>query len=189
MSIKLTNPVINTMTNSLIPSGLIVKLNYIIYGMMIGSTSVILLTTGAEGENSTMAFVYGYRILLCSIIFLFTSIWYRSSGVSLYKLFLSLFPLIMLMVIISWLLVLLYKYFDRITSNKVSDYYVSFVNISTILTLAQLFMLMNAVTDTYFENNKSLQPKTFSILILFGTINIITVITLGVILKSYVTDC
>ena len=93
------------------------------------------------------------------------------------------------MVIISWLLVLLYKYFDRITSNKVSDYYVSFVNISTILTLAQLFMLMNAVTDTYFENNKSLQPKTFSILILFGTINIITVITLGVILKSYVTDC
>ena len=95
----------------------------------------------------------------------------------------------MLMVIIIWLLVLLHKYYDRITGNQVSDYYVSFVNMSTILTLVQLIILVNAVTDSYFENNRSLQPKTFSMLMLLGTINVIMVITLGVILKSYVTDC
>jgi hypothetical protein len=47
---------------------------------------------------------------------------------------------------------------------------------------------MNALTDSNFENSKSIQPKIFSILILLGTINAIIVITLGVILKSYVTD-
>jgi hypothetical protein len=100
-----------------------------------------------------------------------------------------LFPFIMLMGIITWLLVLLHKYYDRVTGEKVSDYYVSFVNMSTILTLVQLVIIVTSVRDSYFENNRSLQPKTFSMLMLLGTINFIIVITLGVILKSYVTDC
>jgi hypothetical protein len=180
MSSKLTNTGINSIINPSIPSGLNTKLNYIIYGIIIGSSIVILMTTGAHGHNAFLAFINAYRALLCSIIFMFSLIWYRVSGVSFYRLAISLFPFIMLIGIITWLLILLHKYYDRITDNKVSDYYVSFVNMSTILTLIQLAILVNSVRDSYFENNKSLQPKTFSMLML---------ITLGVILKSYVTDC
>ena len=189
MSSKLTNLLPNSATNSVIPSGLNAKLNYMIYGIIIGSSLVIVMTTGAEGENAFLAFVNAYRALLCSIIFMFSLIWYRSSGVSFYGLAISLFPFIMLIVIIAYLLVLLNKYDDRIITNKVSDYYVSFVKSSTLLTLVQLIMLVNAVTDNNFEKNRSIQPKIFSILMLFGVINMIMVITLGVILKSYVTDC
>jgi hypothetical protein len=189
MSSKLTNTGINSIINPSIPSGLNTKLNYIIYGIIIGSSIVILMTTGAHGHNAFLAFINAYRALLCSIIFMFSLIWYRVSGVSFYRLAISLFPFIMLIGIITWLLILLHKYYDRITDNKVSDYYVSFVNMSTILTLIQLAILVNSVRDSYFENNKSLQPKTFSMLMLLGTINFIMVITLGVILKSYVTDC
>ena len=189
MSLKPINSGINTMTNTLIPNSLNSRLNYMIYSIIIGSSIVIFMTTGSEGENAFFAFVNAYRALLCSIVFLLTLIWYKTSGVSLYRFIISLFPFIMLMAIIVWLLILLHKYVDRITSKKVSDYYVSFVNMSTILTLVQLIMLVNAVNDSNFENNKSIQPKTFSLLMLLGTINIITVITLGVILKSYTTDC
>jgi hypothetical protein len=147
------------------------------------------MTSGSQGENATYAYMNGYIALLSSIIFMFSLIWYRSSDVSIYRLSISLFPFIMLMVIIVWLLVYLFKYFDRITTNKVSDYYGSFMNTSTMLTLVQLIMLVNAVTDKNFEKNRSIQPKIFSILMLLGTINIIVVVTLGVILKSYVTDC
>ena len=189
MSSKLTNIGINSMINPSIPSGLNSKLNYMIYGIIIGSVIVILMTTGAQGHNAFLAFINAYRALLCSIIFLFSLIWYRASGVSFYRLAISLFPFIMLMGIITWLLVLLHKYYDRVPGEKVSDYYVSFVNMSTILTLVQLVIIINSVRDSYFETNRSLQPKTFSMLMLLGTINFIIVITLGVILKSYVTDC
>lgn len=189
MSNKLTNTGINTMISSSIPNDLNSKLNYILYGIILGASIVILMTTGSHGDNAVMSFINGYRALLCSIIFMFSLIWYRANGVSFYRLSISLLPFIVLMVIITWLLVLLHKYYDRIIGNQVSDYYVSFVNISTILTLVQLVILVNAIRDTYFENNKSIQPKTFSMLMLLGTINFIMVITLGVILKSYVTDC
>lgn len=189
MTIKLTNTGINSMVNPSIPSGLNSKLNYMIYGIIIGSAIVILMTTGARGHNAFLAFINAYRALLCSLIFMFSLIWYRANGVSFYRLAISLFPFIMLMGIIIWLLVLLHKYDDRITGDKVSDYYVSFVNMSTILTLIQLAIIVNSVTDSYFENNRSIQPKTFSMLMLLGIINFIMVITLGVILKSYVTDC
>jgi len=189
MSNKLTNIGINSMINPSIPSGLNSKLNYMIYGIIIGSATIILMTTGAHGDNAFLAFINGYRALLCSIIFMFSLIWYRASGVSFYRLAISLFPFIMLMGIITWLLVLLHKYYDRITGDKVSEYYVSFVNMTTVLILVQLAIIVTSVTDSYFENNRSLQPKIFSILMLLGTINFIVVITLGVILKSYVTDC
>lgn len=178
-----------SMSNPSISSGLNSKLANFIYAIIIASSVVIFLTTGSEGENALKGFITGYVALLVSIITMFSIIWYRINGISLYQLAISLFPFIMLMVIILWLLVLLQKYFDRITSNKVSDYYGSFVTISTILTIIQLLMLVNVITNSNFEKYKSIPPKTFSILMLLGTINMIVVITIGVILKSYVTDC
>jgi hypothetical protein len=178
-----------SMSNPSISNGLNSKITNFIYAIIIASAFIIWLTTGSEGENALKGFITGYVALLVSIIIMFSLIWYRINGVSLYQLAISLFPFIMLMVIILWLLVLLQKYFDRITTNKVSDYYVSFVTTSTILTITQLLMLVNVITDSSFEKYKSIPPKTFSILMLFGTINMIVVITLGVILKSYVTDC
>jgi hypothetical protein len=171
-----------------IPNDLNKKLNYIIYGIIIGSSLIILITTGLEGENAFNAFMSAYGSLLCAIIFMFAMIWNRMPNINLLSLFTTLFPFVLLVAIITFLLVLLYKYSDRIIGNKVSNYYVTFMNTSTILVLVQLMMLMNALTDSNFENSKSIQPKIFSILILLGTINAIIVITLGVILKSYVTD-
>jgi hypothetical protein len=177
------------MSNPSISSGLNSKLTFFIYAIIIASSFLILITTGSEGENALKGFITGNVTLLVSIIIMFSLIWYRINGVGLYQLSISLFPFIMLMVIILWLLVILQQYFDRITSNKVSNYYVSFVRISTILTIIQLLMLVNVIRDNNFEKYRSIPPKMFSILMLLGTINLIIVITLGVILKSYVTDC
>ena len=92
------------------------------------------------------------------------------------------------MIITLGISVLLYIYFDRI-SKGVSNYYTLFLNISTMLTIAQLWMFFKALNEPYFKSNNTLNPKTFSLLTLLGTINIIVCITLGVVLKFYATDC
>ena len=49
--------------------------------------------------------------------------------------------------------------------------------------------MYNAINGSYFLTHNSINPKTFSLMMLIGTINLITVITLGVVLKYYATDC
>ena len=164
------------------------KLEFIIYGALIGAFAIIILTTGAEGHVAFNAFTGSYMVLLISIIFMLAINWKKTSNIGIYDLLVSLLPLILLMLIISWILVILYKYSDRIIGHKVSEYYVTFMNISTVLVLVQLTMIMKSITDNNFDKKQIFQPKIFALLMLLVTINAIIVITLGVILKSYVTD-
>ena len=68
----------------------------------------------------------------------------------------------------------------------ISKYYYSFSTISTLLLVAQIILLVSSVAKA---NITELSKKTFSILMLLGTINGIVVVTLGIILKFYTTDC
>ena len=78
--------------------------------------------------------------------------------------------------------------FDRITKG-VSNYYTLFLNISTMITIVQIWLFFKAINDKYFQNNTALNPKIFSLLSLLGTLNLIVCITLGVVVKYYATDC
>ncbi len=57
-----------------------------------------------------------------------------------------------------------------------------------MITIVLIWMMYRAVNDTYFMENKAINPKTFSLMMLLGTLNLITVITLGVVLKNYSTE-
>jgi hypothetical protein len=98
------------------------------------------------------------------------------------------YPFLAVMVIIMWVLVLLYKYYDKIIGNKVSDYYTSFMNITSILLFIQIYVLVSEITEKSFASF-SLTPKMASMLRLFALLNAISVITLAIVLKYYTTDC
>ena len=58
-----------------------------------------------------------------------------------------------------------------------------------MITIVQIWLFFKAINDKYFQSNNALNPKTFSVLSLLGTLNLIVCITLGVVVKYYATDC
>jgi hypothetical protein len=95
--------------------------------------------------------------------------------------------IIPIIVFISYIIYLLFNYGDKISTNKVSDYYSTFMNLTNILLGIQIYILLSEITIKSFENF-NLTPKILSILKLFSVLTIISGITLGIILKYYNTD-
>lgn len=160
------------------------------YSLGIAAIIIILFTTGATNPNEVYALLYSYIILSCSIMFLFGLLWNKIDrpGIGTFTKLMTLFPFIMIMVITFGIPFFLFFHFDRITKG-VSNYYTLFLNISTIITIVQIWLFFKAINDKYFQSNNALNPKTFSVLSLLGTLNLIVCITLGVVVKYYATDC
>ena len=170
------------------------NMNSFLYSMLMGSGIVVLMTSGQTDSTSLIAFRSAYMVILCVFIFLCVLIGsnanFGDSGLfTKIKSFIFLFyPFLTVMMVILWILVLLYKYYDKIIENKVSDYYTSFINTTIILLFIQIYVLVNELISNP-STSFSLAPKTAAMLRLFGLLNGISVITLGIILKFYTTDC
>ena len=170
------------------------NMNSFLYSMLMGSGIVVLMTSGQTDSTSLIAFRSAYMVILCVFIFLCVLIGsnanFGDSGLfTKIKSFIFLFyPFLTVMMVILWILVLLYKYYDKIIENKVSDYYTSFINTTSILLFIQIYVLVSEITEKSFANF-ALAPKTAAMLRLFGLLNSISVITLNIILQYYTTDC
>jgi hypothetical protein len=112
----------------------------------------------------------------------------RNISLFTFDTFITLFPFILIIFIVGYYIALLSIYLTRISSNKVSPYYSSFSGTFIALIIAQIMILINDIMKKP-DSSPILSRKTFSILMFLGTINTITVITLGIILKLYSTDC
>jgi hypothetical protein len=178
----------------ILDQGLIKNIYSFLYSLIVGSGIVIFMTTGQTDSTSVNAFRSAYMILLCVFIFicvligLNTNFGDSSIPMKVFKFMYLFYPFLAVMVIILWILVLLYKYYDKIIGNKVSDYYTSFMNVTSILLFIQIYVLISEITDKSF-GGFSLSPKMASMLRLFALLNGISVITLGIVLKYYTTDC
>lgn len=168
--------------------GLYKSLTTVSYSLTVASILIIMFTSGSSGSGELIALQYSYIILSCSMMFLFWLLWLKTENASVKSKIISLFPFIMTMMITLAIAVLLFIYFDNIIKG-VSSYYSLFLNTSTMITIVQIIMIYKAINSNYFLMNNAINPKTFSLLMLIGTINLITVITLGVVLKYYATDC
>jgi disulfide bond formation protein DsbB len=113
-------------------------------------------------------------------------------GLSIYTA-MDMLPLLMIMIICLLLICYLGIYFERISKGDVSSYYSSFSLLSTVFLFTQLSMIFSAI----FKNKKKLNISdnrqlfsypTLSFLGLFSLINILIVVTLGIVLKFYSTQ-
>jgi hypothetical protein len=174
--------------------GLIKNIYSFLYSLIVGSGIVVFLTTGQTDSTSVAAFRGAYMILLCVFIFMCVLVGIHANFsdssilMKIFKFMYLFYPFLAVMIIIMWVLVLLYKYDDKITENKVSDYYTSFINITSILLFIQIYVLVSEITEKTFANF-SLPPKMASMSRLFALLNAISVITLSIVLKYYTTDC
>ena len=150
--------------------------------VIFASAIIIMVTTNVNDENALKSLIGGYMGLGLGILFLIILNLPPNNWI-------DLFPFVMLIGIITLMLFYLYKYFDRIAKGEVSSYYTSFSILSTIFLGVQFIMLASAMFSKSGEiDGKILSDKMFSLFALFGVINYLIVITIGIILKFYSTQ-
>ena len=149
--------------------------------VIIGSFIIIIITTGMTDKNGLKALIGGYSGLLLGLIFVII-ISYPFPN------WLDMVPFIVIIFIISLLIFYLSTYFDKISSGEISSYYNSFSILSTIFLATQMIILMSSILSNTDEPNKLLTDKTFALLGLFGVINFLIVMTLGIVLHFYSTQ-
>ena len=153
----------------------------VIVAIIIASCIIILITSNMTDKNGLSALIGGYSGLLLGMLFiiLLNLLFKRYS-------YFDMFPLLMIIIIIGLLVSYLGIYFDKISSGEVSSYYVSFSLLSTLFLFTQIIMIFSAI---YKSQNKNLFSYTsFSLLGLLSVINIIIVITIGIVLHFYSTQ-
>jgi F0F1-type ATP synthase assembly protein I len=155
------------------------KLLNIPFSVIIASFIIIVITTNTTDSNGLSALLGGYSGLLVSLLFIMILNWPP-------KCWMDMFPFLMVMTVVSLLIYYLSVYFKQITSNQVVGYYYSFSVLSTIFLAIQISIIFNAlfnnVTDKLFNDT------TFALLGLLSTMNIIVVLTIGIVLHFYSTQ-
>jgi hypothetical protein len=168
-----------------IPSNISFNLFKVLYALIVGSSIIVFFTSGVTDITSITALRVTYIIILISLIFIIILI---SKSLTLQNMLLKFFPIfIPIIVFISYIIYLLFNYGDKISTNKVSDYYSTFMNLTNILLFIQITILLSEINIKSFEN-LNLSPKILSILKLFSVLTAVSGITLGIILKYYTTD-
>lgn len=155
--------------------------------IIIASIILIIVTTNMTDTNGLSALIGGYSGLLLGLLFviLLNQIFANTS-------YLDMIPMIVLMMIIILMIFYLAKYFDRISKGEVSNYYSSFSLLSTVFLMTQIIIIFNSmysrITNNNQMSNKLFSDTTYSLLGLFGVINMLIVLTIGIILHFYSTQ-
>ncbi len=162
------------------------KVMNIPFAIVIASFIIIIITTNMTDTNGLSALLGGYSGLMLGILFvIILNLVFQKS------IYLDMFPLLIILGIVGLLIFYLSKYFDNISKGEVSEYYSSFSILSTIFLITQVIIIFTAMfnkTQEQSQDNRLFSDTTFSLLGLFGTINMLIVVTMGIILKFYSTQ-
>jgi len=152
------------------------------FSVIVASFVIIIITTGMTDKNGLSALIGGYSGLLLGIIFILILNYPPAS-------WLDMIPFLTVIVIISILITYLNKYFEEISRGEVSSYYGSFSTLSTFFLAMQLSILFSAMFSKNGDlSGKLLSDRTFALLSLFGVVNLVIVITIGIVLHFYSTQ-
>jgi len=174
-------------------NNLMQRLNYFLYSIAIACGLIVvgICVSGKIDNGSVTAFLTAY-IALGVIICIKTALMGSNMNFDglplmskIVNFMMTFFPLLSLLVVILWIVIIIFKYYDRITQGHVSDYYTSFMNIASILIIIQIYMIFSETSD----KQPTLSPRTSSILRLLSVLSSLSVITVAIVLKFYVTDC
>ena len=167
------------------------NLDAFLYSLVAGSGLVVILTSGKSDKGAVTAFQVAYSILFCVVCYktalIGSKINLGNDGMmaKIMNFTIMFFPFLSILTVIMWILVLVFMYYDRITGGKVSDYYTSFMNIASVMLLIQIYMIFSEAGD----KTPPLSLKTYSMLRMLSVLAGLSVITVSIVLKFYVTDC
>jgi len=157
----------------------------VLLAVIIASCIIILITMNMIDSNGLSALLGGYAGLFLGMLFIMIV-----NLVFTKTTYLDMFPIVMIIIITGLLIYYLRTYFDKISKGEVSSYYSSFSLLSAIFLFTQIIIVFGAIYGKYDEpqNTKLFKDTTFSLLGLFSVINIIIVLTIGIVLHFYSTQ-
>ena len=101
---------------------------------------------------------------------------------------LNIGPFLIMAITIVYLLLINIVHRERIADEKVSNSYYLFSIFSVILIAIQMSLALNAMSKQQFKDSGTLPLMTSNFIYLIGAINVIMSLTIGTILKYFVTD-
>lgn len=160
------------------------------YSFILAGFLIIIIAISSTGPNASIALLTGYSAILCAVLIIlgsgfnmFINTNTESNKLNYAKLGIALSPYLNVIFNTVLLITFVTIYFNKISANRVSDYYKTFSYISIFCLSIQIWLLVYPSI-----NLGELKNTTYSVLGFIGTINTISVITLGIILKYYTTD-
>jgi len=160
------------------------KVMNVLFSIIVASCIIIIITANMTDSNGLSALMGGYSGLLLGLLFIIIlNLLFKQST------YFDMIPVLMIIIIVGLLLNYLRIYFDRISSGEVSSYYSNFSLLSTIFLFTQLIIIFGAIYGkSESDGSKLFTDTTFSLLGLFSVINIIIVLTIGIVLHFYSTQ-
>jgi hypothetical protein len=147
----------------------------------IGSTSM-------DSLNGTIAGYFLIAIGMAILISFIIGISSKNGSQNIISAIFSVGPFFVTIGIVAYILYLLFTYKDRIAEGNIAPGYANFANISVILILLQLFLFYMGTQKQSFQRDNKLDRVYSGLLYFVGVINIVAVITIGIILKYFSTD-
>lgn len=159
------------------------KLINIPISVIIASFIIIIVTTSMTDKNALNALIGGYSGLLIGMLFLLILNWPPNK-------WLDISPFIIVLSIVSLFIYYLTTYSEKIVQGHVSTYYISFSTLSTIFLALQVITIISSLVSNSTQQIQQtlFSPKIFALLGLIGVINILMVLTIGIILNFYSTQ-
>lgn len=169
---------------------LFTNLYTICFVFIIGGLFVVLLTTYSQSSGAIMGTISGYSATLFATIILtiisISSI--TEANHTILQWIRLLLPFIFLIGILVTSLIIVGTNYTEIVKGQITGYYQIFAFISVIFTMLQMYLVLITVKTIEFQSTASFESNTFAKIILLGIFNIITLISLGIIVKNYSTD-
>lgn len=159
-------------------------------------TAFISFTIGIFGntEISTNGYITAYSITIFVILLLLTyfiSILIRgeiSTLSILYMFLMGMGPLVFMLVVLSLVVYVIFKYRTNIIKNDIGGDYIWYSESIVLVVLLQLLAIYVMLRDDRFERTGQMSQLTSSILYLLGVFSLMSYIPMYNILHFYTTD-
>jgi len=168
----------------------------IIYNsLLIVGVIIILCTVTSNSASSLTGTIIGFSFIVTGTLLMIGYLMNNlnsqataSSTSSLISALITVGPFVLLLGILIYMIYLLSYYFKQITDGHVAGGYYTFMNIFIVLLMVEFYIFYNGMQDKTFKTSGTVGKVTGMILYLMELISIVTVITLGIILKYFSTD-
>ena len=97
-------------------------------------------------------------------------------------------PFLVFLGILIYMIYLLGVNFNKIASGNISSSYYNFMYIFIVLLMVQIYIFYNSIQSVQFKTTSTINSVTSTLIYLLELVNIIVVITIGIILKYFSTD-
>lgn len=164
----------------------------IIYkSLIIVGIIIILATIGSASSVNLKGTILGYWFIGIGILILIATtmkIVINAGASSNINILNILGPFLLILGAIGYTMYLLIIHFNRISDGNISSGYVNFSNVSLMLMMIQLYIFYLGTNTKEYQDKKSFSKIYSSLLYLIGFLNIIAVVTVGIVLTYFTTD-